>query len=146
MISLAGVVLLVGMAAEEVPPVPAAVLAAAAAASESKPVTPVVPVPSPETLALADRVDVLLLASETLLAKQEIATAGQRFVEAVQLMESLEKPAKRSLGERYRAQRRQMTVLAQRLLADPQVAAALGDAPLVPTPAEERQIMEKPGL
>ena len=149
MIAVAGLVLMLGRAAEEAPPVPPEVLAAAAAAAAaSKPQAPTVAaaVPLPETLALADRVDVLLLASETLLAKQEIASAGQRFVEAVQLMESSEKSAKRSLGERYRAQRRQMTVLAQRLLADPQVAAALGDAPLVPTPAEEQQVIEKLGL
>ena len=139
---------MLGLAAEEAPPVPPEVLAAAAAAAAPKPVAaPAAPTaPSPETLALAERVDVLLLASETLLGKQEIASAGQRFVEAVQLLESLEKPAKRSLGERYRNQRRQMTALAQQLLADPQVAAALGDAPLVPTPAEEKQATEKPGL
>ena len=147
MIALAGLVLTLGLAAEEAPPVPPEVLAAAAAAV-SKPLSPAAapPAPLPEVLALAERVDVLLLASETLLSKQEIASAGQRFVEAVRLMESLEKPEKRSLGERYRAQRRQMTALAQRLLADPQVAAALGDAPLVPTPAEEQQATEKPGL
>ena len=147
MIAVAGLVLMLGLAAEEAPLVPPEVLAAAAAATP-KPVAAVIvaPAPLPETLALAERVDVLLLASETLLAKQEIASAGQRFVEAVQLLEGLEKQEKRSLGERYRTQRRQLTALAQQLLADPQVAAALGDAPLVPTPAEEQQAIEKPGL
>ena len=121
--------------------VPSEVLAAAADAARPKPAPP-----SVEALALADRIDVLLLTCETLLAKDEVATAGERFVAAVGLMEQVSKADKRALGVRYTGQRRQLTTLAQRLLADPGVAAALGDAPLVPTPAEEKAATEKPGF
>lgn len=142
-----------GLGAEDVAPVPAVepapvvdavpdeVLAAAADAARPKPAQP-----SPEALAVADRVDVLLLTCETLLAKGEVATAGERFVGAVGLMEEVSKADKRALGARYTGQRRQLTALAQKLLADPGVAAALGDGPLVPTPAEEKAAVEKPGL
>lgn len=142
-----------GLLAEEPAPVPAvepvpaadsvpdAVLAAAADAAKPKPVQP-----STEALAVADRIDVLLLTCETLLAKGEVATAGERFVGAVGLMEEVSKADKRALGARYAGQRRQLTALAQRLLADPGVAAALGDAPLAPTPAEQKAAIEKPGL
>lgn len=145
-----------GLGAEDVAPVPAVepapvvdavpdeVLAAAADAARPKPAQPAQP--SPEALAVADRVDVLLLTCETLLAKGEVATAGERFVGAVGLMEEVSKADKRALGARYTGQRRQLTALAQKLLADPGVAAALGDGPLVPTPAEEKAAVEKPGL
>lgn len=143
----------VSLVAEDAVPVPAAepapaaeavpdeVLAAAADASRPKPAQP-----SPEALAVADRVDVLLLTCDTLLARGEVATAGERFVGAVGLMEEVSKADKRALGARYTGQRRQLTALAQRLLADPGVAAALGDGPLVPTPAEEKAAVEKPGF
>ena len=131
--------------APAVEPVPAAVpdevLTAATDAARPKPAPP-----SVEALALADRIDVLLLTCETLMAKGEVATAGERFVGAVGLMEEVSKADKRALGARYTGQRRQLTALAQRLLADPGVAAALGDAPLVPTPAEEKAAIEKPGF
>lgn len=129
-------------AVEPVPAVvPDEVLNAAAEAAKPKPAQP-----SAEALALADRIDVLLLTCETLLAKGEVATAGERFVGAVGLMEEVPQADKRALGARYTGQRRQLTALAQRLLADPGVAAALGDQPLVPTPAEEKAATEKPGL
>ena len=103
---------------------------------------PIAPVPLPAAVLTADEVDVMLLTVTTFLAKEQPAKAGERFVSAVQALETLTRADKRALGSRYTEQRRQLTALANILLADPAIAAALGDATLserpVPTPAEMR--------
>ncbi len=99
-------------------------------------------VPLPAAVQTADDVDVMLLTVTTFLAKEQPAKAGERFVAAVQALETLTRADKRALGSRYTEQRRQLTALANILLADPAIAAALGDSlgsdKLVPTPAEMR--------
>jgi hypothetical protein len=136
------VVLVAGCWAEEpaaVPAVPPEVLAAAAVAGQ-----PLPPAPSPAALAAADQIDVLLLTADTLLAKQSTVAAGDRFVAAVKAMEEISRSDRQALGERYREQRRHLSLMAQRLLADPAVATALGSEPLVPTPDEQAAAVAKP--
>ena len=120
-------------AAESAPDIPAQVLADAQAASAPKPL-----VPSPEALQTADEVDVLLITVGTFLAKQQPEKSGERFIVAVQAMEKISRADKRALGQRYTEQRRQLTTLANRLLEDPAIAAALGNDPLAPTAAEHQ--------
>ena len=118
---------------EAVPEIPPQVLADAQVASAPKPL-----VPSPEALKTADEVDVLLITVGTFLAKQQPDKAGERFIVAVQAMEKISRADKRALGPRYTEQRRQLTTLANRLLEDPAIAAALGNDPLAPTAAEQQ--------
>lgn len=120
-------------AADAVPDMPPQVLAEAQLASAPKPL-----VPSPAALQTADEVDVLLITVGTFLAKQQPDKAGERFIVAVQSLEKLSRADKRALGPRYTEQRRQLMTLANRLLEDPAIAAALGNDPLVPTPAEHQ--------
>lgn len=126
-------------AAESASDIPAQVLADAQVASAPKP-----PAPSPEALQTADEVDVLLITVGTFLAKQQPEKAGERFIVAVQAMEKLSRADKRALGPRYTEQRRQLTTLANRLLEDPAIAAALGNDPLVPTAAEHQAATAAP--
>ena len=120
-------------AADAVPDMPPQVLAEAQLASAPKPL-----VPSPAALQTADEVDVLLITVGTFLAKQQPDKAGERFIVAVQSLEKLSRADKRALGPRYTEQRRQLMTLANRLLEDPAIAAALGNDPLVPTSAEQK--------
>ena len=120
-------------AADAVPDMPPQVLAEAQAASAPKPL-----VPLPAALQVADEVDVLLITVGTFLAKQQPDKAGERFIVAVQSLEKLSRADKRALGPRYAEQRRQLMALANRLLEDPAIAAALGNDPLVPTSAEQQ--------
>lgn len=131
-------------AAADAPAIPPQVLADAQQIA-TKPSTPSA-TPSPAALQTADTLDVLLLTATTFLANQQTDKAGERFITAVQTMETLTRADKRALGPRYVEQRRQLSALANRLLADPAVAATLGDTPLVPTPAEERTTTASPVL
>ena len=126
-------------AADAVPDVPPQVLADAQVASVPKP-----PVASPAALQTADEVDVLLITVGTFLAKQQPDKAGERFIVAVQALEKLSRADKRALGQRYTEQRRQLMTLANRLLEDPAIAAALGNDPLVPTTAEQKAATATP--
>ena len=123
-------------AADVAPDIPPQVLADALAASTPKPLAP--SPPSTEALQTADEVDILLITVGTFLAKQQPEKAGERFIVAVQLMEKISRADKRALGRRYTEQRRELTTLANRLLEDPAIAAALGNDPLAPTPAEHQ--------
>ena len=138
---LLGIFSVVLSAAEAPAPIPAQVLAEAQQASLPKPL-----VPSPAALQTADEVDVLLLTAGAFLAKQQPEKAGERFVAAVEAMEKISRADKRALGQRYTEQRRQLTQMANGLLRDPLVAAALGDAPVVPPVIEKaaEQPVEQP--
>jgi hypothetical protein len=110
-------------AAEDLPPVPPAVLAEAAAASRPRPA-----LPSAEAVAAADQVEVLLARADALLAVRDQVAAGERFMAAVALLEPLTKADRRALGARYHEQRQHLTLIANQLLLDPAIAAALGPA------------------
>lgn len=128
----------VTMWAADAAPVPPDVLAQAAqvaAAAKQKAAAAANP-PSAEALKIADQLDVLLLTSRVLLDQQEPTKAGDRFINAVKVMQDLPRADRKALGERYLEQRRQLMELAQRLLADPAVAAALNDKPLAPPAAD----------
>lgn len=139
--------------AEADPAVPAEVLAQAAhieAAAKLQARTPPVAPPTPETLKIADEVDVLLLTSRVLLDQQEPTKGGDRFVSAVKALQGLSRPQRKALGARYTEQRKQLMDLAQRLLADPAVAAALETEaepdmlPRPPTDAVHLENVERP--
>ena len=119
--------------ADAAPAVPVEVLAQAAqieaAAKRSASAPPLAP-PTPETLKIADEVDVLLLTSRVLLDQQEPTKGGDRFVSAVKALQGLSRAQRKALGARYIEQRKQLMELAQRLLADPAVAVALETQPL----------------
>ena len=122
---------LAGLAAESAE-VPADVLTQAAqieaaAAKAKAPVAPLAPPPPPmaETLKIADEIDVLLLSARVLLDQQEPTKGGDRFISAVTAMQGLPRTERKALGARYVEQRKLLNDLAQRLLADPAVAAAL---------------------
>jgi len=138
---LSAVIYAADAVAPAVPEVPPQVLADAQVASAPKPL-----VPSPEALTTADEVDVLLITVGTFLAKQQPEKAGERFIAAVQVLEKLSRADKRALGQRYSEQRRQLMTLANRLLEDPEIAAALGNDPLVPTAAEQKAATATPAV
>lgn len=120
--------------------VPAAVLAAAAAAGKA----PVPLIASPAALATAEQIDAQLLAADTLLARGSTVAAGDCFMAAAKLFAGLGRADRHALGERYREQRRHLGLIAERLLADPAVRAALGSDPLVPTDAEHAAAIAAP--
>ena len=122
------------------PPVPQEVLAQAAqieAAAKAKAAAPSLAPPTAETLKIADEIDVLLLSARVLLDQQEPTKGGDRFIRAVTAMKDLPRGERKALGARYVEQRTLLNDLAQRLLADPAVAAALAvtDEPTPAAPA-----------
>ena len=137
-VSLAALLLSTHLAAADAPPAPAPtvppeVLAEAAHIADlAKAKAAAGDPPLPETLKTADEVDAQLIACRVLLDQQEPTKAGQSFVSAVNALQGLPRAERKALGARYQQQRQQLLDLAQRLLADPAVAAALDvkdDAP-----------------
>jgi hypothetical protein len=140
---LAWLLLSAAQAAETVAEIPPQVLADAQKAAQHA-AQPTPPSPSPAALQTADEVDILLLTAGTFLAKQQPEKAGERFVAAVEALEKIPRADRRALGPRYVEQRRQLMAMANGLLRDPLVAAALGDEPVVPTPAEQQAALVAP--